>query len=145
MFTAESSFYCHPCADNSGQLNGLHSLSSSPTNYQISKAEKHTRLLKFSTGVHSVLISGSTSDYEHLGRMAVEKGFLEIEPSGIRTLIYPTTDPIGMVYDNGCLESLANSFRWVLSTNSGRAHGYAVSSSDYMGRHCNGCAIALTS
>lgn len=145
MTTIGSSFYCHSCADHLGLLGGLHAVSSNPSAYQVEKAEKHTRPLSLSTGVHSVLLSGSTSEYEHLERVTVGAGFLELEPSGVRTLTYQTTGTIGVLYRGGSEYALADSFRRVLSTDPGRAHGYAVPSSDCMRFRCNSCSVALTS
>jgi len=140
-----SKFYCHPCAERLALLGCLNEPTSAPSTFQVDKAEKHTRPLHISSGLHSVLRSGSTSEYEHLGKRAVEAGILEFEPSGVRTLIYPTTSPIGTVYRAGSPDDSADFFRWVLSTDSARAHGYPVPSSDYVGITCASCATALTS
>lgn len=140
-----SKFYCHPCAEQLVLLGGLHKPTSAPSTFQVEKAEKHARPPYISSGLHSVLRSGSTTEYEHLGKLAVEAGILELEPSGARTLIYPTTTIIGTLYRAGSLDASADFFRWVLSTDSDRAHGYPVPSSDYAGIACANCATALTS
>ena len=145
MSTTASSFYCHNCADGLGLLQGLTTPSTSPTPYQVTKAEKHTRPLSLSTGVHSVLLSGSTNAYTSFENLAVREGFLEVEPPGVRTLQYQTTAPIGIVYHGGTPYSVADSFRRVLSTAPGRAHGYPVASSGWSGVRCNSCSVALSS
>ena len=145
MSTTASSFYCHNCADGLGLLHGLSTPSTSPTLYQTMKAEKHARPLSLSTGVHSVLLSGSTDEYTNFENLAVLQGFLQIEPSGVRTLQYQTTAPIGIVYRGGAPYASADSFRRVLSTDFGRAHGYPVASSDWSGVRCNSCSLVLRS
>ena len=140
-----SKFYCHPCAEHLVLLGGLHKPTSAPSTFQVEKAEKHVRPPYISSGLHSVLQFGSTSEYEHLGKLAVGAGILELEPSGVRTLIYPTTSTIGTLYRAGSSDASAAFFRWVLSTDSDRAHGYPVPSSDYAGITCANCATALTS
>ena len=145
MPTAHSIFYCHDCADRLGLLTGLSAPSSTPTVYQVAKAEKHTRPLSLSTGIHSVLLSGSTNEYSYLENRAIQTGFLEVEPTGTWTLQYQTTGPIGMVYRGGSSDVVADSFRRVLSTDSGRAHGYSVPSSGWSGVRCHSCSVALTS
>lgn len=145
MITSESSFYFHSCADRLSLLGGMDAVTSNTSTYQGEKAVKHSHPLSLSTGLHSVLFSRSTSEYEHLGRLTVRTGFLELEPSGMRTLTYQTTGPIGMLYRGGSPYVLADSFRWVLSTDPGHAHGYAVSSSGYVVLRCNSCSVALTS
>jgi len=140
-----SKFYCHPCAARLGLLGGLNEPATAPSTFQVDKTEKHTRPQNISSGLHSVLRSGSTSEYERLGKRAVEAGILELEPSGDRTLIYPTTSAIGTLYRSGSPNDSGDCFRWVLSTDAGRAHGYPVSSSDYAGIRCATCVTALTS
>lgn len=140
-----SNFYCHPCAERLDLLGGLNGPTSAPSTYQISKTEKHTRPPSLSSGLHSVLHSGSTSEYEYLGKLAVRAGILELEPSGTRTLIHQATSPIGTLYRAGSSDVSANFFRWVQSTDFDRAHGYPVPSSDYAGVTCANCATALTS
>ena len=145
MSTTASNFYCHNCAGGLGLLQSLTTPSTSPTPYQVTKAEKHTRPFSLSTGVHSVLLSGSTNDYTSFEKLAVWEGFLEVEPSGVRTLQYQATAPIGIVYHAGAPYSVADSFRRVLSTDPGRAHGYPVASSDWSGVRCNSCSVPLSS
>lgn len=143
MSYAGSKFYCHSCAERFGLLGGLNEPTSAPSTFQVDKAEKHVRPPYISSGRHSVLRSGSTSEYEYLGKRAVETGILELEQSGVRTLIYPTTSAIGTLYRTGSPDASADSFRWVLSTAPDRAHGYPVPSSDYAGITCANCATAL--
>jgi hypothetical protein len=94
--------------------------------------------------MHSVLDSGSTADYDRFDGLAFASGFLEVEPSGVRTLTYPSTGPIGTIYRNGVPYFPAENFRRVLSTDPGRAHGYAEASSNYVGAVCRVCGVKLT-
>jgi len=140
-----STFYCRACADRRGLLGGLHPLSTAPSTYQQEKALKHTRPAAVSTGIHSVLNSGSTAEYQSLEQRAYDRGFLEVERSGVRTLIVQTTAPVGTVYRGAVAAEAADSFRRVLSTDSGKAHGYPESSTSYSGVACADCSISLTS
>jgi hypothetical protein len=140
-----STFYCHACATRLGLLHGLHPASTAPSTYQQDKALKHTRPAVLSTGIHSVLNSGSTAEYDSLDRAAYDHGFLEIEKSGVRSLIVQTTAPFGTVYRGAIPAEAADSFRRVLSTDIGRAHGYPESSTSYSGAVCANCSISLTS
>jgi len=139
-----STFYCRTCADSLGLLCGLHPLSSTPSTYQYDKAVKHSRPSALSTGLHSVLNSGSTAEYQSIDQQAYDRGFLEVERSGTRTLILQTTAPLGTLYNGGIAAGAADSFRRVLSTDSGKAHGYPDSSTNYAGIQCANCSIPLT-
>ena len=139
-----STFYCRACADRLGFLTGLNPVSSSPSTYQGDKAVKHTNPTALSTGLHSVLNSGSTAEYRSLEQLTYNHGFLEVERSGVRTLILQTTAAIGTIYDNAARVGGADSFRRVLSTDSGSAHGYPESSTSYSGITCANCSARLT-
>lgn len=110
MTNIESTFYCHDCADALGLLRGLHPVSSSPSTYQYEKALKHTRPAALSTGDHSVLNSGSTAEYQSLEQLAYERGVLEVERSGVRTLIVQTSAVNGTLYNNGSPVGFNDSF-----------------------------------
>jgi hypothetical protein len=139
----QSTFYCRPCADRLNLMAGLSPPTTAPTANQVSKVEKHVRPLVLSTGKHSVLDSGSTADYDQFDSLAFAAGFLEIEPTGVRTLTYPTTSPIATVYLDGVPLGHATNFRRVLSTDPGRTHGYTELSSRYSGAVCAACGIKL--
>ena len=145
MTTTGPTFYCHSCADRLGLLGGLHPMSSSPSTYQYDKALKHTQPATLSTGAHSILNSGSTAEYQLLEQRTYQRGILEVEGSGVRTLILQTSAPLGTLYNNGAPAGIADSFRRVLSTDSGKAHGYPESSTNYAGIQCASCSNSLTS
>lgn len=141
----QSTFLCHACADRRGLLCGLHASSSNPNAYQVGKAEKHTRPSSFSAGPHSVLESGSTSDYDMLAKRAIEVGYLEVEPSGARTLSYQAASPIGRLYRDGCESALCDTFRLVLSSASSGVHGYPAVSATEAEVRCGECSVKVTS
>jgi hypothetical protein len=145
MTMTERIYYCHACADQLGLLSDLHPVDSSPSTYQNDKAIKHTHPAVLSTGAHSVLNSGSTAEYQLLEQRAYKHGFLEIDGRGVRALISQTTAPVGTLYNNAVPAVVTDSFRRVLSTDSGRAHGYPDSSTNYDGIYCTNCLISLTS
>lgn len=93
--TIGSIYLCHACADSHGLLNGLHLVSTSPSSYQVEKARKHVGPTSTLTSINSVLNSGSTSEYDNWARKALQKGILEIEPNGCRSLVYPSTENLG--------------------------------------------------
>lgn len=139
-----STFYCRPCADGLGLLSGLQPVSTAPSEYQHDKALKHTRPQVLSTGAHSVLDSGSTTEYQSLEQRAFNAGFVEIEKSGTRSLILQTTGSVGALYVNGNPAGAVDSFRRVLSTDSAKAHGYLESSTNYAAIQCARCSVSLT-
>ena len=141
----QSTFLCHACADRRGLLCGLRALSSSPNAYQVEKAEKHTRPSSFSAGPHSVLESGSTSDYDMLAKQALESGYLEIEPNGARTLSYQAASPIGYLYRDGRESARCDTFRLVLSSASSGVHGYPTVSPTGAEIRCTECSVKVTS
>lgn len=145
MAMTGSTFYCRACADRLGLLSGLHPVTSTPSTYQYDKALKHTQPTALSTGMHSVLNSGSTAEYQQLEQRAYEHGSLEVERSGVRALMLQTTTPAGTLYNNGVQAGFSDSFRRVLSTDVGKAHGYPESSTNYAGVLCVNCSISLTS
>lgn len=97
-------------------LAGLHLTSSSPSEYQVQKALKHLGPVSTVRGVNSVLNSSSTGDLDHYSRLALEQGFLEVEPNGCRTLVYQAPHDIGTQFQSTQPTLLLDSFRWVLST-----------------------------
>lgn len=125
-------------------LNGLHLTSTSPSSYQTEKARKHAGPSSISTGINSVLNSGSTSEYDNLARRALHEGILEVESNGARSLVYLSTGNLGARFDAGAPKESLNSFRWVLSTGSSLAHGRPVSSTEYLGYVCSVCGRALS-
>jgi hypothetical protein len=141
--TACSTFFCHACADSRGLLHGLHLTSTAPSNYQTEKARKHVGPTSTSTGLNSVLNSGSTSEYDDLALSALQKGILEIEPNGSRSLVYQSTGNLGTCSDAGSPKEYLDSFRWVLSSGSSLAHGRPVSSREYLGHICSDCGSTL--
>lgn len=143
--SAGSTFYCHACAGNLGLLNRLHLIGSSPSTYQTAKAAKHAGPTSTSTGVNSVLNSGSTAEQDYLARMALQEGFIEVEATGCRSLVYQTTCHIGTRYEATSPTLELDSFRWVLSTSYSLAHGYAESSTRYSDVTCAACGSAVTS
>ncbi len=142
--TIVSTYFCNACADSHGLLNGLHLLSTAPSSYQIEKARKHVGPTSTSTGINSVLNSGSTSEYDNCARKALQEGILEIEPNGCRSLVYLSTENLGKRFDAGIPADRLDSFRWVLSTGSSLAHGHPVNSIEYNGLKCSVCGCALT-
>lgn len=143
LTTASSTFYCHVCADGHGLLSGLHLTSTIPSSYQTAKASKHSGPTSTSTGINSVLNSGSTVEYDQLARKALQEGFVEVEPSGCRSLIYKSTSHLGTQFNASVPSLQLDSFRWVLSTGSSLAHGYPLSSTQYSGVKCSGCGCAV--
>ncbi len=142
--TISPTYFCHACADSRGLLNDLHLVSTAPSSYQIEKAKKHVGPTSTSTGINSVLNSGSTAEYDNLAHKALQKGILEIEPNGCRSLIYLSTENLGTQFDAAVPTQQLDSFRWVLSTGSSLAHGRPVSSKQYGGLTCSGCGCAVT-
>ena len=142
--TYGSAFFCHACADSRELLHGLHLTGTAPSSYQTQKARKHVGPASTSTGVNSVLNSGSTDEYDNLARWALQEGILEIEPNGARSLVHLSTGNLGTRFDAGVPKDGLDSFRWVLSTGSTLAHGYPVSSRQYSGVVCSSCGCALT-
>ena len=141
--TSGSTFYCHSCADKNGLLTGLHLTSTSPSTYQLDKAVKHTNQ-NAGKGYNSVLNSNSTADIELLSEKALNEGFIEIESCGFRSLIYQSTNNIGVGYDKGIPKSQQDSFRWVLSSDASKAHGYTVESKTYETIKCSKCGTKVT-
>lgn len=139
LSSAGSKFYCHACADGQGLLVGLHLTSSSPSSYQTEKAAKHSGPTSTSTGINSVLNSGSTSEYDSLAQLSLQNGFVEVEPSGCRSLVYVSTGYLGTQFNSTSPSLQLDSFRWVLSTESSLAHGRPDSSTRYSGVKCTGC------
>ncbi len=141
----ESTFYCHSCADDRGLLSGLHLVGQVPTTYQVDKARKHAGPASTSTTeLNSVLNSGSTGDLDRLAANALARGFIEIEPNGVRTLVYQSRGQIGTQFDARTPSLSLDCFRWVLSTDARQAHGYPVSSTQYGGVKCVGCGHPVT-
>ena len=143
MTFRSSTFYCRSCADAGGHLAGLLVPSTARSAHQLSKEQKHTRPQTLSTGLHSVLVSGSTRDYQQLAERTFNEGFLEIEPRGTRALILQTTVQIGWRYKNRKPVIALDSFRWVLSTGATVAHGRPVSSTEYRNARCKLCGNVL--
>lgn len=142
--TASSTFFCHACADSRGLLQGLHLTSTAPSSYQTDKARKHVGPTSTSTGINSVLNSGSTSEYDDLARRALREGILEVEPNGSRSLVYLSTGNIGMRFEASAPKESLDSFRWVLSSDSSVTHGRPVNSTEYHGHVCSVCGRTLT-
>jgi len=142
--TAGSTFYCHSCADKQGLLNGLNLTSTSPSTYQIDKAAKHSGPISTETGYNSVLNSGSTAEYDSLSRKALNEGFVEVEQSGAKSLVYQSTSIIGTGYNSSSPVNQQDSLRWVLSSDSSKAHGYSVESGKYTGVKCSLCSCNVT-
>jgi hypothetical protein len=105
-----STFYCRNCADKLGLLSDLQPVTTAPSTYQIDKALKHTRPTALTTGIHSVLNSGSTADHQAFEQRTLDRGFVEFEESGKRALILQTTGNIGTVYQGGACAGAADSF-----------------------------------
>lgn len=143
--TYGSESFCHACADGRGLLDNLYLTSTAPSSYQIEKARKHVGPASTSTGMNSVLNSGSTVEYDHLAHEALQNGILVIEPNGARSLIYLSTVNLGTRFEASSPKNSLDSFRWVLSTGSSLAHGYPVSSKEYSGLMCSGCGCAISS
>lgn len=140
-----STYYCHECANSHGLLNDLQLTSTNPSSYQSEKASKHSGPTSTSTGLNSVLNSGSTTEYNQLARKALQEGFVEAEANGCRSLTYKSTGYLGKKFNAGIPECELNAFRWILSSSSSLAHGYPVSSTLYSGIKCSCCGHALTS
>lgn len=143
--TSGSTYYCHECAEQHGLLNGLHLTSTSPSTFQITKARKHTDPTSTVAGINSVLNSDSTAEQDYLARMALEAGFIEVEASGCRSLVYQSSAIIGTRFESASPVERLDSFRWVLSTASSLAHGYPVSSTQYSGATCAVCSCQVSS
>ena len=142
--TYGSTAFCHTCADSRGLLSGLYLTSTAPSSYQMEKATKHAGPVSTSTGINSVLNSGSTVEYDNLARKALQEGILVIEPNGARSLVYLSTGNLGTHFDAGVPKDDLDSFRWVLSSGSTLAHGYPVSAKEYGGVLCSGCGGTFT-
>ena len=117
--------------------------STSPSAYQREKALKHSRPASLSTGTHSVLSSLSTAEYDRLATLTYERGFLEVEPNGTRSLVYQTGEAIGVRHIGFVLQDSLDSFRLVLSTSCTLAHGRPVASQDYAAERCASCGQPL--
>ncbi len=143
--SSSSTLFCHACADRHGLLSGLHVASTNPSTYQGDKAMKHAGPTSTSTGLNSVLNSGSTSELDYLARKALQEGFLEIERGGSRSLIYELTCYLGTQFNAATPGAQLNCFRFVLSSASSLGHGYPVSSTKYTGATCAGCGCAVSS
>jgi hypothetical protein len=117
----------------------LHLTSTAPSAFQVAKAAKHIGPASNSTGLNSVLNKSSTAELDRYSSLALQSGFMEIERNGSRSVTYPTTGSIGRRLIPGSPSLPLDSFRFVLSTASSLAHGYAVASSDYLGATCAGC------
>ena len=143
--TTGSTYYCHECAERHGLLNGLHPPSTNPSSFQIVKARKHAGPTSTSTGINSVLNSGSTAEQDYLARRALEAGFLEVEANGCRSLVYQSSADVGTRFESATPTEQLDSFRWVLSTASTLAHGYPVSSAKYSGATCVDCSCSVSS
>jgi hypothetical protein len=139
-----SSFFCHTCAESAGLFQNLNLTSTSPSTYQIDKAMKHTIEVPPGNNYNSVLKSGSTSEIDDLSKLALDAGFVEVESDGRRSLVYSSSSIIGMGSKDGCVPQPQDAFRWVLSTDPNKAHGYTVCSSDYASIKCSkcGCNVA---
>jgi len=142
--TTGSAFYCHSCAENQGLLNGVNLTSTSPSTYQIDKAEKHSGPISTEKGYNSVLNSGSTAELDSLSRKALNEGFVEVEQSSVKSLVYQSTSIIGTGSNSSSPVRQQDSFRWVLSTDSSKAHGYPVESAKYKGVKCSKCGCNIT-
>ncbi len=138
-----SSYFCNACASAHGLLAELRLPSASASPLQERKAQKHIGATIGSTGVTSVLDSGSTADLDKYTRLALAHGFLEVEIDGSRTLTYPTTGQIGTQFAAGAPGAALDCFRLVLSTASSLGHGYPVSSTQYAGAKCAQCGATL--
>ena len=137
--TTGSTFYCHSCADKQGLLEGLNLTSTSPSTSQIDKAEKHTNPKSIIKDYNSVLNSQSTAEYDFFSKKALDEGFVEVEKSGGISLVYQSTRIIGTGCISGAPTHQQDSFRWVQSSDSFRAHGYSVESGKYNGAKCSVC------
>jgi hypothetical protein len=140
-----STFYCHICADGLGLFEGLHLTSINPSSYQTAKAVKHTGVTLSSTGINSVLNSGSTAEYDDLSRKALAHGFVEVEANGCRSVIYQSNRHIGTRHEAGVASAQLDSFRWVLSSASSLAHGRPDSSTSYSSAACAACGSLVIS
>lgn len=140
-----SSFFCHICADHRELLTGLHIAVTNPSTYQFEKAMKHAGPTSTSTGRNSTLNSGSTAELDHLARKALHEGFLEVERSGSRSLVYQSSNYIGTQFNAATPGTPLNAFRVVLSSASSLGHGYPVSSTQYQETKCEGCGCNVSS
>lgn len=140
-----STYYCHDCAEQRGFLNDLHLISTSPSSFQVAKARKHAGPTSTSTGINSVLNSGSTAEQDNLSRRALGAGFVEVEDNGCRALVYQSSACLGTRFESGVPTKPLDSYRWVLSTASSLTHGYPVSSTQYSGATCVVCSCAVSS
>lgn len=143
--TIGSMYYCHECAERHGLLNDLQLTGSNPSTFQIAKARKHAGPTSTTTGINSVLNSGSTAEQDYLSHKALEAGFVEVEANGCRALVYQSSAYIGTRFDSAAPTEQLDSFRWVLSTGSSLAHGYPVSSTKYSGATCVACSCSVSS
>lgn len=140
-----STYFCHECSESRGLLNGLHLTPVTPSAFQTAKAAKHVGPESNSTGRNSVLNTSSTAELDQYAKLALQHGFVEIEQGGCRSLTYPTTGTIGKRFLPGSPTLPLDSFRFVLSSATSLAHGYAVASSDYLDATCSGCGVRLFS
>jgi hypothetical protein len=131
-------YYCHDCARAAGLLSSIYTSSLTGTACQWEKFLKHT-LPDPQFNYQSVFADPSTGAYGKLIVNSAASGAVELDDLNRRNIIWYAGKTIGAGFKNGVADLPTDTTKVVLSSETGRIHGFSISSTEVRTQACGTC------